>query len=443
MGRPLINEMDIELTEADFSEPENKEILRIINKLYKDTHAEIDLITIVNEFSKEGIKIMKNVTVPFLIIDKQNNIDRGSDVSYWVRALKEANLANKIKTIGSKLVSNNNLDAVFTDVDNIIKTYNGFAIEIQSMQHISKLVELAAKKAISVNENEKNKNVIFSGFHEFDNILEGFNKGELTLIGARPGMGKTAVALEMTKKLAKNNIRCAYFILESTGIQIASRLLLSELNMSSYVYKFKTKTDEQANDIFEANVRLSNLPIWIDDDYSLTTQKLRAKIKQLKIQQNIDVVIVDYLQLMSPNNTYKGNKVNEVSEISRELVNIAKEFNVALIALSQLNRGVESRGEKKPQIADLRDSGSLEQDAAKIIFLYRAAYYVTKEDPNIRILPEDMHIELIVAKNRDAGLGSALLYHNRYINQFFTQQMDDDFLPDYNKNNNNEFNAPF
>ncbi len=233
------------------------------------------------------------------------------------------------------------------------------------------------------------------------------------MIASRPGMGKTAFALSLTRNAAMNNAPVAFFSLEMSSIQLATRLISAETEIAGEKLKKGDLRDDEWKQLNTKIQALEEAPIYIDDTPSLSVFELRAKCRRMKEQHNIELIVIDYIQLMrAGENT--GNREQEISTISRSLKALAKELNVPVIVLSQLNRSVETRGgDKKPLLSDLRESGAIEQDADMVIFIYRPEYYDILHGEN----DEDLRGkgEIIIAKHRNGSLDSVYL---RFIGQF-------------------------
>ncbi len=240
-----------------------------------------------------------------------------------------------------------------------------------------------------------------TGFMEVDKKIFGLNPSDLIILAARPGMGKTSFAMNVAVNTAKKyrDKAVCVFSLEMSKEQIVSRMISSEALLPSDSIKTGRIETAKWNDVITAAEILVQLPIYIDDTPGTNASAIKSKLRRIK---NLGVVIIDYLQLMTSVKNYNGNRVAEISEITRNLKVLAKELNVPVIALSQLARGPEQRDDKRPLLSDLRDSGSIEQDADIVLFLYRNAYY-KKDDPNPNVS------ECIVAKNRHGETGTAYL----------------------------------
>lgn len=228
------------------------------------------------------------------------------------------------------------------------------------------------------NPEKLNEHKIMSGYFKLDDYTSGFKPGELVILAARPSMGKTAFALNLLLNAAlKHGKSVAFFSLEMGSEQIVDRLLsaVSEIHMAR-MQKGQLNESDFA-ELGEAMEKLGDTSIFIDDQGGVTIPALKSKLRKLKIERGrLDMVVIDYLQLMSGGNSkFAGNRVQEISEISRGLKELARELKIPIIALSQLSRNVEARVDKKPQLSDLRESGSIEQDADTVIMLYRDEYY--------------------------------------------------------------------
>jgi replicative DNA helicase len=245
---------------------------------------------------------------------------------------------------------------------------------------------------------------------------------KVRIIAARPGMGKTAFMLSALRNAAVDFQRpVALFSLEMASIQLVNRLISAEAELESEKIKKGTLADYEWEQLVHKTAALTDAPIYIDDTPALTILELRAKSRRLVAQNGVQLIVVDYLQLMSGDST-GGNREQEIASISRALKGIAKELNVPVVALSQLSRAVETRGgDKRPQLSDLRESGSIEQDADMVMFLYRPEYYNITEDENG--MPTAGSGEVIIAKHRNGSLDNVKL---KFIGKF-TKFMDVDF----------------
>lgn len=265
-----------------------------------------------------------------------------------------------------------------------------------------------------------------SGFTELDKITNGWQKSDLIIVAARPGMGKTAFVVSAARNAAVEfNKGVAIFSLEMASVQLVNRLISSEAEITSEKLKTGKLEEYEWHQLHNRIPKLNSAPIFIDDTPALSLLELRSKCRKLKAQYDIQMIIIDYLQLMSGDKSQSGpggNREQEISSISRGLKALAKELQVPVIALSQLSRSVETRGgDKRPQLSDLRESGAIEQDADMVIFLYRPAYYKIEQDETGRDVSNLG--EVIIAKHRSGSLDSAWL---KFIGQYTKFTNNDD-----------------
>lgn len=303
---------------------------------------------------------------------------------------------------------------------------------------------------------------VSTGFKDLDKLLGGLHQSDLVILAARPSMGKTALASNIAYNAAASKRRekapdgserevsevVAFFSLEMSAEQLATRIIAEQAHVRSDAMRRGEIKPEQFDRIFETSRALHALPLFIDDTPALTIPALRTRARRLKRQQGLSMIVVDYLQLMQgPAGFRNENRVQEVSEITRGLKAVAKELNVPVIALSQLSRQTEQRDDKRPQLSDLRESGSIEQDADVVMFLYREEYYLAREKPSHRVSESSDKFnerqanyderleqarnkaEVIVAKQRHGPIGSIdLVFHGEFTQ--FNDLAEEDRLPD-------------
>ncbi len=257
-----------------------------------------------------------------------------------------------------------------------------------------------------------------TGFRDLDNLLAGLQKSDLIILAARPSVGKTTLALDIARNAAtKYNIPVGIFSLEMSANQLATRLLSAESKVNAWNLRTgKLSTDQEFSKIRDSLDKLAKAPIYIDDQAGNSISKMRAAARRLKSEHGLGLIVVDYLQLMATNKNY-DSMVNQVTEISRSLKSLARELDVPVLALSQLSRAVEARG-GKPRLSDLRDSGSIEQDADVVAFIHREDKYNENSDrPNI--------VEILVEKHRNGPTGRIELYFDEKTTSFLTVEKSD------------------
>lgn len=251
-----------------------------------------------------------------------------------------------------------------------------------------------------------------TGFKALDGLLGGFQKSDLVVFAGRPGMGKTSWILTVAMQAARRGARVAIFTMEMGVEQMVQRLLSMETNIKIGQLRTADINPREQTRLTEAIGRISNLPLFIDDTPSITPIEMRTKCRRLQHEYGLDMVMVDYMQLMSAGKAYENNRVQEISYISRALKELARELNVCVLSTAQLSRAVEQRQDKRPQLSDLRESGSIEQDADAVMFLYRDEVYNpdTTEFPN--------QAEVMLSKHRHGPTGKVELYFEKSITKF-------------------------
>ena len=253
---------------------------------------------------------------------------------------------------------------------------------------------------------------IQTGFHDLDNIITGLRPGTLTILAARPAMGKTALALNIISNVAiRRQIPSAIFSLEMTATELATRIISAQSRVDSSCIKKGVLSDAQWDSIMNSIEKMHDSPLFIDDGSGITISTLRDRARRLQMQRGIKFIVVDYLQLLTSGSKRVQNREQEVADIARGLKNLSKELSVPVLALAQLNRSVESRSDKHPFLSDLRESGSIEQDADNILFIHRPAYYD-------KSLGEDNVAEIMIAKQRNGATGSVNLHWNGKLTEF-------------------------
>ena len=254
---------------------------------------------------------------------------------------------------------------------------------------------------------------IMSGFPDLDECLGGLQRADLVILGARPSMGKSSLAVNMAVNAAKSGQTCGVFSLEMTREQLAMRILASEAEIDSHRLRLGLYTHMEEDRIIDSIGRLSDLPVFIDDTPYQGMVEMRGKARRLALERGLDLLVVDYLQLVQGKQKWgQSNRVQEITEISRELKVLAGDLKVVLIACSQLNRMVENRPNNRPKLSDLRDSGSIEQDADVVMFIHREDVYTTEEEWTQTHLGQDYPrniAEIIIAKHRKGPTGSIRL----------------------------------
>ena len=392
-----------------FYTEQHKEIYNAIIDLFKASEP-VDMRTVVAQLRKAGK--LELVGGAYYIAELTSKVSSAANIEYHARIIIEMAIKRDLIQIASQIHHDAYEDT--TDVFELLdKTeQNIFQISDSNLRKnydSMKSLMFQATKELQEKRNHKDGLTgIPSGFSRLDRVTSGWQKSDLVIIAARPGMGKTAFIVSALRNAAVDfNIPVAIFSLEMASLQLVNRLISAEAELDSEKIKKGNLADFEWQQMVHKTTRLSSAPIFIDDTPALSILELRAKCRRLKAEHNIQMIVVDYLQLMK-GEVGSGNREQEIASISRALKGIAKELAVPVIALSQLSRGVETRGgDKRPQLSDLRESGSIEQDADIVMFLYRPEYYkITVDEEG---MPTQGMAEVIIAKHRNGSLENVKL----------------------------------
>ncbi len=395
----------------------HQEIYSAIMELFSKSQP-VDILTVTEQLRKNGK--LEMVGGPFYVSSLTSRVGTTANIETHARIISEKYILRELIRTSTEVIKHAYDDT--TDVFDLLdKTeQNLFNITEQNLRRSYDKMEGLINQAIQQIEHLKDNTDglvgIPSGFTALDRLTAGWQKSDLVILAARPGMGKTAFTLSLARNAAvENNIPVAFFSLEMSSLQLVNRLISSETELPQDKIK---RGDLQAYEWEQLTHKVNSLtqaPIFIDDTPALNIFELRAKCRRMKMQHDIQMIMVDYLQLMTGStNNKSGNREQEIGSISRALKNIAKELNVPVIALSQLSRAVETRGgNKRPMLSDLRESGSIEQDADMVIFLYRPEYYKIDQDEDGN--PTAGMAEVIIAKHRN---GATDTVKTRFIGKY-------------------------
>ena len=377
----------------------------------------IDIITVTEELRKKGQ--IDEIGGPFYIAQLTSRVASAAHIEYHARIIAQKYIQRELIRVSTDIQTRAYDDSI--DVNDLLDFSEGSLFEIASgnikkeSAKINTLIKEAIRRIEEAGKREDNLSGVPSGFTRLDRMTSGWQQSDLVIIAARPSMGKTAFVLSMTRNMSVEHKRPeAIFSLEMSSIQLVNRLIVSETELPSERIRNGKLEDFEWQQLDYKIKDLTEAPIFIDDTPAISIFELRAKCRRLKMQHDIQAVIIDYLQLMTGPSDTKGSREQEVSNISRALKAIAKELDIPVIALSQLNRSVEMRsGSKRPQLSDLRESGAIEQDADVVLFIHRPEKYGLLEDEegNSTI----GMAEIIVAKHRNGAVGDVKL---RFIDKF-------------------------
>jgi len=406
-------------TVMEFLKPESfyKEAHQLIFAAVQQLFANlepVDTLTVVEQLRRNGH--IEMVGGPAYIAQLTRKVLSAANAEYHARIILQKFIQRELIHISSEVIK-----IAYDDTTDVFDLLNKaeeklFAVSENHLRHnmntLPKLLQKARENIESASKQENNLSGVPSGFSELDRMTSGWQNSDLIIIAARPAMGKTAFVLSLARNTAVLNRRpVAVFSLEMSAVQIATRLLASESQVSSDKLRKGLLDDSEKSRINNALNVLSEAPIFIDDTPALNVFELRTKCRRLKQKNNIDLIIIDYLQLMSSSSDTAGTREQEISSISRAIKALAKELSVPILCLSQLSRNVEKRpGNFKPQLSDLRESGSIEQDADIVVFLYRAEYYKLEPENGIH-----GSTEIMISKHRNGPIGSI---HLKFVEDF-------------------------
>ena len=401
---PLNDVIDIIHRPDIFYKDAHKKIYEAIQELFSASES-IDILTVTQKLRANGE--IDAVGGPYYISQLTNRVASAAHAESHARILVQKFILREMIRISGKVIQNAYDET--TDVFNLLDEAESelFAVAEGNIRKDYESMASLLFKAQNEIENamlkEDGVNGVATGFTDLDRITSGWQKSDMIVVAARPGMGKTAFVLSMARNVAVDYQHpVAIFSLEMSSIQLVNRLISGEAEIPAEDIRRGNFSKKEFEQFFERTKQLSEAPIYIDDTPALSIFELRAKCRRLKQQHDIQLVIIDYLQLMSSGGK-GGNREQEISNISRSIKEIAKELNVPIIALSQLSRSVETRGgDKRPMLSDLRDSGAIEQDADIVSFIYRPEYYQLTEWPDGT--PCTSQAEIIVAKHRNGSL---------------------------------------
>ena len=412
----LTNIIDI-LKPENFYKDAHKEIYQAIIDLFNNSQP-IDLLTVTNQLKKNGT--LDIVGGSYYVTKLTTRVNSASNIEFHSRIILEQSIKRELINISSKVQKDAYEDTI--DVFDLLDQTEQSLFDV-SESHIRKnykKVQNLMKEAIDELETKKEKKDgitgVPSGFIDLDTITSGWQPSDLVIVAGRPSMGKTAFVLSLIRNASiDHNLPMGIFSLEMSSLQLVNRLISSEAELDSDKIRKGNLKDYEWQQLLHKTDLLQKAPIFIDDTPALSILELRAKARRLKSQHDIQCIIVDYLQLMtSEYGKTSGNREQEIASISRSLKAVAKELNIPVIALSQLSRAVETRGgDKRPVLSDLRESGSIEQDADMVMFIYRAEKYDITED-------EDGEstigvAELLLRKNRNGPTGKVKL---KFVERF-------------------------
>ena len=402
------------LRPEDFYREAHKVAYEAMLKL-TDNEEAVDIVTLTEELRKE--EQLERVGGVRFVTDIANTVPTAANISYHAKIVKEKAELRRLIDAATAIAA-----AAYEDTDEVANIMDEAEKRIlavaagQSTDGFEAMKPILLRTLERINALYDSKGTITgisTGFKDLDHLTSGLQPSDLVLVAARPSMGKTAFTLNMASYIGLHNLgTVAFFSLEMSKEQLMQRMICSEGGIDAQRLRTGQLDDEEWTRLIETTNRLYSAPIYIDDTAGITVMEMRSKARRLKAEHGLSVIFIDYLQLMQGRAAKNSdNRQQEISEISRSLKALARELSVPVIALSQLSRSVESRQVKRPMLSDLRESGSLEQDADIVMFLYREDYYdKDTEAKNIT--------ELIIAKHRNGPVDTVKLFFQKEFTKF-------------------------
>ena len=396
-----------------FYEPRNQKIYHAVQSLNM-TDKPVDMMTVVDQLKKEGT--LEEVGGPAYIVDLTSHVASSAHIEYHARILAQKYIARQLISYASAIETKAFDETVA--IDELMQEAEGKLFELSQTNmkkdytQIDPVLEQAVNILQKASSNKGGLTGIPTGYTKLDDMTAGWQNSDLVIIAGRPAMGKTAFALSLAKNIAVDfQIPVGFFSLEMSNVQLVNRLISNVCELEGNKILNANMDDEEWNRL-DRNIRkLYGAPIYIDDTPGMSIFELRSKARRLVREKNVKILMIDYLQLMNASGTRFGSRQEEVSTISRSLKGLAKELDIPVLALSQLNRTVETRDatntSKIPQLSDLRESGAIEQDADMVLFVHRPEYYRIYQDDK----GNDLRgmAQIIIAKHRKGATGDVML----------------------------------
>ena len=404
------------INEEDFYKNSHGKIYKTMLYLYEH-HEPIDLLSLSNRLKETNN--LKEVGGHSYLASLANAVPTAANVVHYAKIVAKKSVLRRLIDNSSQIIANaynetEEIDKILDEAEQKIFAVSQKHIR-QDFTPVKPILEEAFNRIDELHKNKGKLRGVPTGFIELDNIMAGLQKSNLVILGARPSVGKSSLALDLARHAAvKEKVSVGVFSLEMSKEEVIDRLICAEANVDLWKLRTGNLSSSGENDDFarigHAMGALSEAPIYIDDTPGLNVLEMRTMARRLQAEHGLEMLIVDYLQLMEGRGNI-DNRVQEVSEISRSLKGLARELNIPVLALSQLSRGIESRGggDQKPRLSDLRDSGSIEQDADVVLFIYREPKE-SSENKNVA--------SIIIAKHRNGPIGEVKLFFNQQYTSF-------------------------
>ena len=410
LSRDAVSRLMEEVRPLDFYSPSNQTVYEAMKGLF-DTGKPIDTVT-VSELIFKDSKNSTSINASYIarLVD---NVPSSANFERYIEIVLEHSHRRKLLKASGRIellamAMDKEIHSVLDEAEQTIFTASDDAIG-DGLVGVTDVLEGAIERIEEIENRGTGLSGLATYFTDLDNYLSGLQEGNLAVIASRPSMGKSSLALNIGTNVAKEGKVVAFFSLEMTKEELVQRVLFSEAKVTSGDARKGQLGPEKWSRVVEAASKVNNLPLYFDDAPVITVTDIRAKSRRLKSAKNLDLIIVDYLQLMQSSSG--DNRQQEIAEISRNLKNLARELKVPILALSQLNRAAEAREDKRPRLGDLRESGAIEQDADIVMMLYRDDYYNPGTDvPGVA--------EVNIVKNRSGMTGKVELFFSKEFTQF-------------------------
>lgn len=411
MDRDVISDIADLLVKEDFYNAQYGILYENMVELYNEGKP-VDMVTLVDRLKSKDVP--EELSSPMFMADIISAVPTSANAKHYAQIVQDKSILRKLIKLSDDVskdcyLASDKVDNILEDAEQkifkLVQNRNGSS----DFTPVSKIVINVIAEIEEAARNKGKVTGLSTGFTDLDNMLTGLHGGEFILVAARPAMGKTAFVLNIAHDLAvMHNVPCALFSLEMSKEQLVSRMIAIDAMVDSKSMKLGNLSDDDWDKVIESTEAIARAPLYIDDNSAVTVSELRSKCRKLKQNNNIGIIILDYLQLMSTTRHVESRQ-QFIAEVSRAMKNLARELNIPVIALSQLSRAVDSRPDHKPVLSDLRESGSIEQDADVVMFIYRDEYY----NPDTTTKPQTA--EIIIAKQRSGETGSVDL---RWIGKY-------------------------
>ena len=436
ISNEIFDDINTIVNSKNFYDPMHQKIFNAIEKLiYAGTLA--NPITLKNFFESENDKI----NIPEYLVKITRFSTSNRQAIEYSKIIYDLFVKRELIKISENIIEDSKNGSIDNDGKQIIENFEKKLFDLaekgsfsSSIVKFDEALKMTIEMASSAYKNEEGIVGVPTGLRDLDDRLGGLHKSDLIIIAGRPSMGKTAlatnIAFNAAKKIQDNekNSSVAFFSLEMSSEQLSTRILAEQSRIKSNDIRRGRISEEQFDKFIEASKNISELPLYIDETPAISIAALSNRARRIKRIYGLDMVVVDYIQLMTASNSRKDGRVQEISEITQGLKALAKELSVPVLALSQLSRAVEQRDNNKPQLADLRESGSIEQDADVVMFVYREAYYLERKEPRpgtieyaewqAKMGEVSNMAEIIVGKQRHGPTGNVFLEFEAMFTKF-------------------------